>query len=245
MKLKLNYVVIDDDILAHKALEILVSKYDFLECVGSCYDAFAAISLLAEKKPDLLFLDIEMPGMTGMELLSIIDKSIKVIVTSCSSNYAVDTYLYPNIVGYLKKPIRDALLCKTLSNVLHLSNTNEAEKNVQASEKKALTSITVKGSKGNEVVYLSDVVLFKSVRNYIDVVRDDNKTFKYNASLKKIASLLPPNDFVRINKSIIISIHKIKNIRENKVELIDNRLFTIGDNYIEHFNSQYKELQHI
>ena len=241
MKEKLNYVVIDDDMLAHKALETLVGKYDFLECVGSCYDAFAAISILAEKKPDLLFLDIEMPGMTGMELLTIIDKSIKVIVTSCSSNYAVDTYLYPNVVGYLKKPIRDALLCKTLSNVLHLSNTNEADKREQTSKLQPLISLTAKGSNGNEVVYLRDVVLFKSIRNYVNVIRDNNITLKYDASLKRMAEILPPNDFVRINRSIIISILKIKSRRDNKVELIGNIMFTIGDSYIEHFNSKYKE----
>ncbi|MFZ4414413.1 MAG: LytR/AlgR family response regulator transcription factor [Bacteroidales bacterium] len=242
MKEKLNYVVIDDDILAHKALETLVGKYDFLECVGSCYDAFAAISILAEKKPDMLFLDIEMPGMTGMELLSIIDKSIKVIVTSCSSNYAVDTYLYPNVVGYLKKPIRDALLCKTLSNVLHLSNSNEAIKHVQTPKIQPLISLTAKGSNGNEVVYLRDVVLFKSIRNYVNVIRDNNITLKYDASLKRMAEMLPPNDFIRINRSIIISIQKIKSRRDNKVELIGNIMFTIGDNYIEHFNNKYKEL---
>ena len=242
MKEKLNYVVIDDDMLAHKALETLVGKYDFLECVGSCYDAFSAISLLAKKKPDLLFLDIEMPGMTGMELLTIIDKSVKVVVTSCSSNYAVDTYLYPNVVGYLKKPIRDALLCKTLSNVLHLSNTNEADKREQTSKLQPLISLTAKGSNGNEVVYLRDVVLFKSIRNYVNVIRDNNITLKYDASLKRMAEMLPPNDFIRINRSIIISIQKIKSRRDNKVELIGNIMFTIGDNYIEHFNSKYKEL---
>ncbi|NVN95020.1 MAG: response regulator transcription factor [Bacteroidetes bacterium] len=241
MKGNLTYIVLDDEPLAHKTLEILLRNYDFLECIGSCYNAFSAIHMLTEKKPDLLFLDIEMPDMTGMDLLKVADKSIKVIVVSCSSDYALDTYLYPNVVGYLKKPVKAELLYKTLSNVLHLSNTNEIAKHIPTNTIQSLTSLAVKGSKGNEMVYLSDVIFFKSVRNYIDVVRDDNRTFKYNASLKKITELLPPNDFIRINKSVIISIHKIKCRRGNKVELIGNRMFTIGDNYIEHFNSKYKE----
>jgi len=242
MKGNLTYIVLDDEPLAHKSLELLLRNYDFLECIGSCYNAFTAIRMLTEKKPDLLFLDIEMPDMTGMDLLKVADKSIKVIVVSCSSDYALDTYLYPNVVGYLKKPVKAELLYKTLSNVLNFSNTNKIDKQIPTNTIQALTFLAVKGLNGNDIVYLSDVVLLKSVRNYIDIVREDNRTFKYNVSLKRITELLPPNDFVRINKSTIISIHKIKSRRGNKVELIGNIMFTIGDSYIEHFNSKFKEL---
>jgi DNA-binding LytR/AlgR family response regulator len=242
MKRKRTYIIVDDDILAHKSFSILIANYDFLECIGSCNNAFEAVNMLVEKKPDLLFLDIEMPGMSGLDLLEIIDKSIKVIVTSCYPAYAEDTYLNNQVVGFLKKPIRPERLCKTLSNVMLLFNLEEIKPENPSKTKHPISFLHVKGSLKEEKIYLNDVLLCKVNGNSVDIVRDDNKCFKYNASLKKMSEILPFPDFIRINKSSIISIHKIKHRKGNEIELIDNKIFTIGDDFIQQFEPAYNEI---
>ncbi|MFZ4401654.1 MAG: LytR/AlgR family response regulator transcription factor [Bacteroidales bacterium] len=239
MEKKFTYVVIDDDILAHNVLDKLISKFDFLSCIGSCYDGFAGMSMLIEKKPDLLFLDIEMPGMTGLDLLEVIDKSVKVIVVSSFSDYAVDTYLYQNVCGFLKKPIRPDALSKTLSNVLQLISNSETTKEQKPTLSNSSNFLFVKGSFSDEKLYFNDILMCKANGNIVDVARDDNKIFRYNASLKKITDTLPTEDFVRISKNTIISIRKIKCKKGNDIELIDNSIHPIGMEYIEQFESKY------
>ncbi|MFZ4400990.1 MAG: LytR/AlgR family response regulator transcription factor [Bacteroidales bacterium] len=239
MEKKLTYMVVDDDFLAHNALGKLLNSYDFLEHIGSYYDAYAAVSMLKEKKPDLLFLDIEMPGMSGMELLEIIDKSIKVIITSSYTKYALDAMLY-NIVGYLKKPIRPELLSKTLTKVLSIISISELSPLVEKVVVSSVSFLNVKKSGKKEKLYTSDILYINSKRNAVNIVRDDKIVIKYNASLKRMTDLLSANDFVRISKTCILSIAKIKYRKDNKIMLIDNSQHLLSPEYNEQFDIIYK-----
>lgn len=182
-----------------------------------------------------------MPEMSGLELLEIIDKSIKVIVTSCFPDYAEDTYLNKQVVGFLKKPIKPERLCKTLSNVMILFKSEENKTDTTKAIPNPISFLHVKGLLKEEKLYLNDILLCKVNGNFVDITRDDSKIFKFNASLKRMIDILPASDFTRINKSVIIAINKIKRRDGSEIELIDNRLFTIGDDFIEDFNTKYNE----
>jgi len=242
---KLTYIVVDDDYLAHNVLDALSSKHEFIECIGSCYDSLKSLSMIMEKKPDFLFLDIEMPGMSGLELLQVIDKSLKVIVTSSFMDYAEETYLFNNVVGFLKKPVKPVNLCKILNKLLHEHSCSETADTIDTVDTvlPLLANysgfIHAKGVKGEETIYFFDILYCKANGNYIDIMRVDQKLYHQKTSLKKIAEQLPANEFVRISKNLIISLSKIISKQGNKIELKDKSAHTIGPEYIEQFDQMY------
>ena len=236
---KLTYIIVDDDQLAHNVLAALNSKHDFIECVGSCYDSFKAMSIIMEKKPDFLFLDIEMPGMSGIDLLEIIDKSLKVIVTSSYTDYAEETYFFENVVGFLKKPVKPVNLCKVLNKLITEHTYSETTHNVLPILTNYSGYIYVKGMMGDETLYFSEILLCKANGNYIEIVKDDHKSYLQKTSLKKIVDQFPANEFARISKNMIISLSKIKSKKGNIIELVDKSNHIIGPEYIEQFELQF------
>ena len=232
-------MIVDDDPLAHNVLAALNSKHDFIECVGSCYDSLKAMSMIMEKKPDFLFLDIEMPGMSGIDLLGVVDKSLKVIITTSFMDYAEETYFFENVVGFLKKPVKPVNLCKVLNKLVTEHSCCETDHYVLPILTNNSGFIYVKGGMGDETLHFFDILLCKTNGNYIDLVKDDHKSYRQKTSLKKIAEQLPANEFVRISKNLIISLSKIKSKKENIIELADNSVHTIGPEYIEQFELQF------
>ena len=233
MDRKLTYIIVEDNFLSQEGLKILLQPYPHLECLGINSSASEALDLLKKIKPDIIFLDIEMPDMSGMDLLPLIDKSIKVVITSCSREYAVNSYLY-NVVDYLNKPIFPDRMAKTIEKINQLS---EIERTYEKAKRNNLkTHILVKSLFFDKKIYTSDIVVCKSDKNEVIIVRDDNHEFKYKASLKKLSEELDPDEFVRINKSVIISLNKVKNILKNKIELTDNNVYCMSDEFSEIFS---------
>lgn len=235
MERKLTYIIVEDNILAQNQLKTLLELYTHLECNGIFISAIDALEMLKNSKPDLIFLDIEMPDMTGMDFLPLIDKSIKVIITSCSREYAVNSYLY-NVVDYLNKPIFPDRIAKTIEKI---NMQSEIEKTYEKAKRNNLkTYILVKSILFDKKIYASDIVVCKSDKNEVIIVRDDMCEFKYKASLKKLSEELDPDEFVRINKSIIISLSKVKHLFKDKIELTDNNVYYISDEFSDIFNQK-------
>lgn len=235
MERKLTYIIVEDNILAQEELKVLLEPYAHLICTGICISAFEALDMLKKTKPDLIFLDIEMPYMTGMDFLPLIDKSIKVIITSCSREYAVNSYLY-NVVDYLNKPIFPDRIAKTIEKI---NMQSEIEKTYEKAKRNNLkTYILVKSILFDKKIYASDIVVCKSDKNEVIIVRDDLCEFKYKASLKKLSEELDPDEFVRINKSIIISLSKVKHLFKDKIELTDNNVYYISDEFSDMFSQK-------
>lgn len=119
-----KYVVIDDDLQAHNVIIKLMEIHKHFECVGEYYDVVNAIEAVKEKKPDFIFLDIDMPNLNGFEMLKYIDKSIKVVVTTSHRNYAVDGF-DRGVTDFLTKPIRQERLFEALNRVSSIIETEK------------------------------------------------------------------------------------------------------------------------
>lgn len=235
MKRKITYIHVEDNYLAQEELKILIKPYDNLECIGICNSAFEAKDVLNQVKPDLIFLDIEMPYMSGMDLLPLIDTSIKIIVTSCSREYAVNSFLY-NVVDYLNKPIFPDRIAITISKINKQIEMEESLEKITTSNSQSY--ILVKGMFFDKKIYTSDIIVCKSNGNEVIITRDDIQDFKFKGSLKKLSEQIDSNEFVRINKSIVISISKIKHIFKKHIELTDNNIYFLTDEFSDDFNKK-------
>lgn len=140
------------------------------------------------------------------------------------------------MVDYLNKPIFPDRIAKTIEKI---NMQSEIEKTYEKAKQNNLkTYILVKSILFDKKIYASDIVVCKSDKNEVIIVRDDNHEFKYKASLKKLSEELDPDEFVRINKSIIISLSKVKHIFKNKIELADNNVYYMSDEFSDMFSQK-------
>ncbi|MEO9483370.1 MAG: LytTR family DNA-binding domain-containing protein [Ekhidna sp.] len=212
-------LIVDDEPLAIEILHSYVQRVDSLELVGTCSNAVQAFDVLKKEKVDLLFLDIQMPKLTGIEFLKALNPTPKVIFTTAYREYAVESYEL-NVVDYLLKPIAfDRFLMSINKVVESRESTIEV---VQATGTPAPTNdpfLFLKVDRKMVKVYLKDITYIESLKDYVRVKTEDGKEL---VSLQKISYLekkLPSDCFVRIHKSYIISLKKIAAYSGSSIEV--------------------------
>ncbi len=227
----INYLIIDDEPLAHKSLELLLKNYEQLQCIGNCLNAFKAIAFIKENKPDLIFLDMDMPDMNGMDLLKNINQPINVIITTAHSDYALEGYDY-GIIDFLVKPIKAERLFKAITKVFDIfNNITEKNKNIEKSISNNETQNYVFGTidkKIFEKIYFNDILFIEKIGNYLYIHTTNGKSYYYLTSLKTIMSILPKEEFSFINQSIIISKSKVDCPDGQNVVIKENLAFKIS-----------------
>lgn len=220
----IKYVIIDDEPLAHEIIEGFAEDLPNLKKAGNCYNAFEAIQLLQETKVDLLFLDINMPKLSGFEMLKTISNPPKVIVTSAYKEYAMDGYKL-NVTDYLLKPFSFARFLQAI-NKLVLSKGDVESSKIEPS---ASQQIFIKGDKKQHQIDLQDVLFIEAFGNYCKVLLKD----KMIITLQKISefeNMLPSSNFLRVHKSFIVSKSKINTIEGNQLH-ISNHKIPVGQTY--------------
>lgn len=230
--MKIRCLIVDDEPLALDILESYIHRIERLELVGRCDNAIAAYNLLQTYPVDLLFLDIQMPKLTGIEFLKNVSSPPKVIFTTAYREYAIESYDL-NAVDYLLKPIPFERFLRAVNKVGQaltpvpepmLQRTSAAHSDYQEA------FIYLKADKKMAKVMLKDIVYLESLKDYIRV-----KTTKREIiSLQKISFLeekLPEDKFLRIHRSFMVAIDKIQAFSATHVELIDNKEIPIGRNY--------------
>jgi DNA-binding LytR/AlgR family response regulator len=219
----LKTLIIDDEPLAQNVLKKYAEDIKSIEIKGFCKDALEAIEILEKQAIDLIFLDINMPKLSGIEFLKTLKNPPLVILTTAYTEYAMEGYEL-NVLDYLVKPFSFARFLKAVQ---------KAEQQLQlikksTTEEKA-ESVFIKSNKKAHQVKFSEIIYIEGLGDYIKIYTEKSHLVT-NLSMKKMEELLPANEFYRIHKSHIVNLMKIIAIEGNMVELPGIKL-TIGSNY--------------
>jgi DNA-binding LytR/AlgR family response regulator len=227
-------ITIDDEPKALDILGIFIARVPFLELQGSYRDPFQAMDFILSNKPDLIFLDINMPGLTGIQLLRSLSNAPLVILTTAYSEHAVDSYEL-NVVDYLLKPIEFERFLKAVTKAKELSvlksGSVAAEMNADKQEQEGAY---IKSGTKTFYVKFDDVLYIEAMGNYVSFILQDKKVVTY-LGMQDVLNLLPPNKFCRIHKSYIISLKHIDVIERHHVKIRNNSI-PIGHNYRKDFS---------
>jgi DNA-binding LytR/AlgR family response regulator len=230
--MKLKAIIVDDEPLAQNVIEQYAMKIPDLEIVDKCNDAICAHKSLQEKQVDLLFLDINMPKLSGISFLKNLKNAPLVIFTTAYSDYALEGYEL-DAVDYLKKPFSFERFSKAFFRAQELFILKNKTVSATGLTDDSTDFIFIKSNKKTYKVKFSDILYIEGLGDYIQVHLHDSKIVT-NLSMKKICDLLPEKQFYRIHKSFIISIDKIDLIEGNSVK-INNKRLPVGNSYRQEF----------
>ena len=197
-------LIIDDERLARKELLSLLDSYPEIEIVGEAVNADEAFSKIQSLKPELIFLDIQMPGKTGFELLEMLDASPKVIFTTAYDEFAIKAFDF-NALDYLLKPINTERLAETINKLLSKDDKKDKEEKATPRKLSANDQVFVKDGDRCWFVKLADVRLFESDGNYIKVYFEKNKPMIHK-SLNALDEKLDDRSFFRASRKHIINL---------------------------------------
>jgi two-component system, LytTR family, response regulator len=200
-------LIVEDSRLARNELKQLLRKYDFINLCGEAGCPDEAIPIIEQENPDLLFLDIQLPGKTGFDLLEQLDYEPKVIFITAYADYALRSFEY-TAVDYLLKPIEPERLDKALTK---LSGSPQAENEYYLEKLKLSSRVFVRDNEDCHLICIEDVDYFESVRNYTQVHWLGRRVLICR-SLIKIEERLPEDSFFKASRKHIVNINSIKNI---------------------------------
>ncbi|MFD2567034.1 LytR/AlgR family response regulator transcription factor [Pseudotenacibaculum haliotis] len=217
-------IIVDDEPPAIRLLEKYVEKVSFLKLEGTFTKPLEALLFLEKQKVDLVFLDIQMPEITGLQLSKIIDSKVQIIFTTAYPEFALESYDV-SAMDYLLKPIEFERFYKAVKKVLPkevvISHKNSPENDYMF--------VKTDGKNKYERVQFDDVLFFQGLKNYVAIQLHNEQIITYS-TLKRLKESLPGNDFIQIHKSYIISIKQIDRI-ENDAVWIQNKQVPIGNTY--------------
>lgn len=220
--MKIKCIITDDEPVAREGLQSYVEKVDFLALTGVCEDAIQLNTLLKTEQPDLLFLDIEMPYLSGLDLLATLSNPPKVIITSAYEQYALKGYEL-DVTDYLLKPISFERFLKAVNKVHDLLQKETAP----AAEE----FLFVKSDKQMKKVFLKDILFIEGLENYICIYTASDKILVHS-TMKNIYNFLPESDFIQIHRSFIVNIHHVSLIEGNILNIAGHEI-PIARNYRE------------
>lgn len=224
MKTKLTCSIIDDEPLAVSLLESYVLKTPFLELKGKYNSAVLAMKPLREEPVELLFLDIQMPELSGMEFSRLLPAETKVIFTTAFSQYAVDSYRV-NALDYLLKPISYADFLQSAQKALDWFEKTKPE----------IDRIFVKTEYKLVQIDLNKILYIEGLKDYVKIyLEDEPHPILSLLSMKVVEDMLPDSRFVRVHRSFIVQPEKIEAIERNRI-VFGREYIPISDNYRQKF----------
>ena len=228
--MKIRTVIVDDEPLAIEVIETYLKNFSDIEIIAKCGDGIQAFNILQQKKADLMFLDVKMPGLNGTELLKSLKNPPKVIFTTAYHDYAVEGFEL-NALDYLLKPVSFDRFLKAMEKVYeHFGFT--ARQNIQTGIMPARNQdifLYLKVERKMVKVDVKDILWIESQKDYIKVVLTDRELIS-KQKISILEELLPEEEFLRIHRSFIISVNKIESFNSSKIE-IGSKELPIGRNY--------------
>ncbi|WBA40426.1 LytR/AlgR family response regulator transcription factor [Hymenobacter canadensis] len=222
----LRCLVIDDDPLSIQIVENCIASTDFLTSAGSCTSAVQAAEVLRTQAVDLLFLDVEMPLMSGIDLLRTLQNPPMVVLITSSQQYAVEAFEH-DVVDYLVKPISYARFLKAAQRALELSSARTDPEPATATETADFTFMKV-DTKLVKVIF-DEVRYVEALGDYVHVVTGQSKLIVYS-TMKAVEEKFPTGLFVRVHRSFIVNLKRVQAIEDNSI-LIDGKHIPIGQTY--------------
>ncbi|MDT7831790.1 LytTR family DNA-binding domain-containing protein [Flavobacteriaceae bacterium S356] len=217
----IRYIIVDDEPIAHEIITDYASNFPQLEFAQSCYNAFQAMDYLNEYAVDLIFLDINMPKISGFEFLRSLRNPPKIIVTTAYKEHAIEGYEL-NVIDYLLKPFS---LQRFLQAVYKVADTKtENTKEALLSEK-----VVLKDGKKLHQIALADILYIEAYGNYTKVMTPQ-KTILTLETLSSYLKKLPDTAFIQVHRSFIVQIAKLETVSNNTIS-IHNKQIPIGQTF--------------
>ncbi len=221
----LKFIIIDDEPLAHEIIEEFCAMMPHLELVGNCYSAMEAMQFLSKSQVDFMFLDINMPKLSGLDFIRTLPNSPEVIITSAYKEYALDGYEL-GVVDYLLKPIPFDRLVKAINK---LGKKQQSSVLIQDEGFPVNGSIFVKSDKKHHQIKLTNMLFIEAYGNYTKLYVKDEMIVSH----EKIAfyeEQFKNRGFLRVHKSFIVAIEKINQIEGNRIKIQEHQI-PIGQTY--------------
>ncbi len=211
-------LIVDDEHIARKLLSDYVSKVPELELVATCSSALQALNHIKKDSIDILFLDIQMPDLTGLDFLKILPNKPATILTTAYSEYAVQSYEL-DVVDYLLKPIDFDRFYKAITKVISLQDP-KVEHHLNATSPQQTDKLFIKAD--NKIIKISfhEIVVIQGQGPYVQIITVDGRKVMSLQSMSKLEELLPKN-FYRTHRSHIVNIDHIDSIEGNMIKLRD------------------------
>jgi DNA-binding LytR/AlgR family response regulator len=214
---------VDDEPIAQQILESYISQIDSLHIAGKCSNAFEALNVLHQEQIDILFLDIKMPSLSGLEMLKTLQNPPKVILTTAFSEFGAESYEY-GITDYLLKPIPFERFLKAVNKIVMPKNTNlEKEENDEKLSSDP-TFIFFKADKKIHKYYFSEILFIEGSGNYVKIHTKNDKPLMVLDKLIELYDKLPQKNFIRVHKSFIVNVSHIQKIEGNMLKIQDKSI---------------------
>lgn len=220
-------IIIDDEPIAIRIIKNHLAVFTNFEIVAECTNALEAMPILSKEKIDLLFCDIQMPQITGVDFVRSLTHPPDVIFTTAYRNYAVDAFEL-QVIDYLLKPISFERFTKAINNFLE-KNANQTINSKDEIEEKSLDFIFLKADKKHHKINLSDILYFESMGDYV-IAYTTNRKIITKERISILSKSLSSNLFIQIHRSYIVSISKIEAVGPGFVE-INKKKLPVGRNF--------------
>ena len=227
MKNKITAVIIDDETLARELIKKFISYHSNIEVISECSNGFDAIKRINEKKPDLIFLDIQMPKINGFEMLELLEDPPVIIFTTAYDQYALKAFEV-NAVDYLLKPFSQERFDEALSKAFtYLENKSLQQSRlkelIKVNDQKNdfLERVVVKDGQNISIISLENIRWIEAQDDYVMIHTPQKKSLKQK-TMKYFEEHLNPKEFIRIHRSFIVAVKEIK-----KIELVEKETYQV------------------
>ena len=225
MSANINCIITDDEPLARKGMQNFASRIPYLNVIATCTNAMETMDALKNKNADVIFLDIHMPQLSGIEMLKSLSNTPLTVITSAFPDYALQSYEL-NVIDYLVKPVSFERFVKSVNKVRDFISL----KNDHVNESKATENFFfIKCDHRYEKVFYEEILFIQAMQNYVIIHTHDKRLITY-LTIKGVEEYLPKSMFIKVNKSNIISLSKINSIAGDEV-MVGEHEFSIGRNF--------------
>ena len=229
--MKIKCVAIDDEPLALKQIGAYLERTPFFETIALCSNAFEALQFIREIEVDLLFVDINMPDLNGLDFVRSLERKIPVIFTTAYSEYAIDGFQV-DALDYLLKPISYASFLKSANKAKTWFDVNHKSNEVVQPQ---MDYLFVKSEHRLIRILLSDIKYIEGSNEYIIIHLMKEKPLTTLMRMKNIETMLPENHFMRVHRSFIVNLNQVKVIERNRIIFDEKIYIPVGEQYKENF----------
>ncbi|MGP8215513.1 MAG: LytR/AlgR family response regulator transcription factor [Bacteroidia bacterium] len=229
----MNCIIVDDDDASRNVLEQMAKQVDYITIIKTCSTPLDAMSALKKEDVDVLFLDIEMPGMSGLDMIKALDKRPQIILTTTHKEYALDAFEF-NVLDYLVKPVT---LPRFLKAVAKAKDTSGHGDQISA----GADFFFIKKDSVLNKVPVKDILWIEALGDYITINTKDQR-FILHSSLKSLEDKLHKSKFVRVHRSYIVQIDNVRKVEDTTI-FINDVPIPIGALYKENFIKRINTLQ--
>lgn len=221
----MNCIIVDDNKMARTAIRFLIEQVDFLTLKQECASPVEAFNYLKTEDVDLVFLDVEMPGMTGIELIKNLEKRPIIILITSKKDYAVEAFEL-NVADYIIKPVNLARFTMAVSRAKELFDSKDQ---VMDANQRSKDYIFVRSNSILTKIKLDDIIYIQALGDYVNIYTPE-KRYTIHCTLKSMEEKLPANKFYRLHRSYLVSLNHVDTVEDTTVYIGKHHL-PIGEQF--------------